>query len=832
MKRIACSLLVALLLFACGSTGETVSYEICPPEISGRVIYIPFPCSITVDGDLSDWEGLPHSVVDRGPMAGAEDRFTFAVAARENTFYLYMIADDPHIITGQHGKDFWNEDSLEVYFNFSDDLFASSYGEHIYQININPGDRGNRDPKALTLTGSNSSLAEVSGHVFDREEGWGCELAVTMPFTAEHGKEIGFQAHMNGASEKDRDVKLIWSRNDEKDHSYQNPRLFGQGLFFEIGADTLPPYSLFGEDKPDSHIAVNQTGYFPDGPKEALFPWEKKTGTFEWSLVKEETGEVVYGGTTEKSLFDQASGDYINRIDFSDFREEGRYHLTIPSENVTSESFSIGDDIYSNLPMESMAYFYRNRAGIAIEARYAGGEEYARGPGHLSDGEVTGFKGKDPSGRFWEGTEYTLDAAKGWYDAGDVGKYVVNGGIAAWTLMNTEDCLPGYFADGTLSLPEQENGVPDVLDEARWEMEFLLAMQVPAGYEQAGMVHHKLHDVHWGPIPWLPPAQYDNDNGHSDPDKGRYLMPPSTAATLNLAATAAQSSRLWADYDEEFSRTCLEAAEKAWIAARDNPIFLYGNIPGEGGGNYDDGNVEDEFFWAAAELYAATGKEPYRDYLQNSPYYDDLREFSPTAPSAIWWGGTATLGRITLATVENGLEEQEKELFRSQIITMADYYLGLTDEGYGPSLPPTGYVWGSNSNMLNNALLIAYAHRFTGEEKYREGLLSCLDYLLGKNALNRSYISGYGSKALSHPLHHFWADQPDKGFPKVPAGVLAGGPNESPSDPTAQTPEIMARGVSKRYVDSSKSWSTNEVAINWNSPLVWISAYVDGAINK
>ncbi|MDC7221336.1 MAG: glycoside hydrolase family 9 protein [Spirochaetales bacterium] len=835
MKKMVPLLVMVLFLFGCGSSPEkeiTVSYEICPPEISGHVLYIPFPRDIEVDGDLSDWEGLPVTVVDRGPKLIPGGQFSFSTAAKGNTLYVYMLAVDPNIVTGKHGSDYWNEDSMEVYFNFSDDVFATGYGEGIYQININPGDRGNSDPKELTLTGSNSSQADVSGYVFETEEGWGFEIAVTMPFEVGHGKEIGFQAHLNGASLKDRNQKLIWSRNDVKDNSYENPRLFGQALFFEIGATTLPPYSMFEEEIPEAFIAVNQAGYYLNRNKKAVLPLEEEKRSYSWTLIDEESGKSVFNGKTAAAYLDKASGDYINEIDFSDFKEPGRYYLLIPALKVKSVPFTIGDDIYGNLPVDSMAYFYRNRSGTPIEAQYAGGEEYARGPGHLSDSEVTGYKGRDGQGQSWVGTEYTLDASKGWYDAGDVGKYVVNGGIAAWTLMNTADILPGYYGDGSLSLPEGNNGAPDVLDEARWEMEFLLGMQVPEGYKKAGMVHHKLHDVHWGPIPWLPPAEYDNDNDHSNPNGGRYLMPPSTAATLNLAATAAQSSRLWADYDADFSSRCLDAAEKAWKASRENPLFLYGNIPGEGGGNYDDSNVDDEYFWAAAELYAATGKEVYLDFLKASVYWNQTREFSKTGPSSIWWGGTAALGRITLAMVETDLSDEDRKHFRDQIIAQADYYLSLTEEGYGPSLPVTGYVWGSNSNMLNNSILIACAHRFTGDDKYMTGLISALDYLMGMNGLNFSFVSGYGTNSLSHPLHHFWADQPHKGFPKVPAGVVAGGPNENPSDPTAQAPEVTSRGISKRYVDSSKSWSTNEVAINWNSPLAWISAYVDSEIGK
>ena len=140
-------------------------------------------------------------------------------------------------------------------------------------------------------------------------------------------------------------------------------------------------------------------------------------------------------------------------------------------------------------------------------------------------------------------------------------------------------------------------------------MEFLLAMQVPEGQPQAGMAHHKMHDLAWEPMPMVPPVRVNNDGQHYLEEEGRYLYPPSTAATLNLAATAAQCARIWAGIDPAFAERCLTAAETAWEAALENPTLFAGNTPGQGGGNYDDTLVLDEFYWAAAELFITTGAE-------------------------------------------------------------------------------------------------------------------------------------------------------------------------------------------------------------------------------
>ena len=208
-----------------------------PTELTGEIVYIPFPVTITVDGDLSDWKGIPSYFVDRGPMLSvdpAEDgSFTFSLAADKNNLYITMQMPDKNIIAGQHGAEYWNEDSMEFYINASGNLDADIYGPKIFQVNINAADIGNTDPTALTITGVNSQDVVVKGHVFKTESGWGFEASIALKDVVRpaEGLEIGFQAQVNGASVQDRDVKLIWSNADTADLSWQNPQLFGRAIF-------------------------------------------------------------------------------------------------------------------------------------------------------------------------------------------------------------------------------------------------------------------------------------------------------------------------------------------------------------------------------------------------------------------------------------------------------------------------------------------------------------------------------------------------------------------------------------------------------------------------
>jgi endoglucanase len=390
-------------------------------------------------------------------------------------------------------------------------------------------------------------------------------------------------------------------------------------------------------------VSVNQTGYFPQGTKIALVV-SNSTQELDWSL-KSSSGETLMSGKTSIKGEDKTSGDFLHAIDFSSFSTPGSGYR-IAANELESVPFAIAGGIYSQLKSDAMAYFYHNRSGIPIEAKYAG-DAWARPAGHLTDNNVTCYKGIDADGKTWPGCDYILNAAGGWYDAGDFGKYVVNGGISVWTLMNLYEQDTEAFPDGSLSIPENANGVPDLLDEARWEMEFLLSMQVPDGEPLAGMVHHKLHDESWAGMPMVPPSEVNNDNKHEITGTGRYLYPPSTAATLNLAATAAACARIWEQIDPAFAERCLSAAETAWEAARANPALLAGNTPGAGGGNYPDNDITDESSWAAAELFITTGKSEYETALLESPLFGKVEAFE--------WGRTASLATISLTTVQNNL---------------------------------------------------------------------------------------------------------------------------------------------------------------------------------
>ncbi|MER5639120.1 glycoside hydrolase family 9 protein [Kitasatospora sp. NPDC002227] len=557
----------------------------------------------------------------------------------------------------------------------------------------------------------------------------------------------------------------------------------------------------------DFPVRVNQLGYLPDGPKRATVISSAAT-PLAWQL-RDASGTQVATGSTTVHGADQASGQSTHLVDFGAYTGTGT-GFTLVVNGQASHPFDISPALYDGLRADSMSFFYQQRSGIPIDAALVG-SAYARPAGHLG---VAPNKG-DTSVPCQAGVcDYRLDVRGGWYDAGDQGKYVVNGGIATWELVNSFERArrsggDAALGDATLRVPERGNGVPDVLDEARWELEFLLRMQVPDGKPMAGMAFHKMHDAQWTGLPTRPELD----------DQQRELHKPSTAATLNLAATAAQCARVYAPYDAAFAARCLDAARRAWTAAKANPNVLAPAADSTGGGAYEDSDVSDEFYWAAAELLATTGEAQYRDAVTSSPHHTE-----PT--SAFYWGGTATLGRITLATVPGvALPADDVTRLRGLLTSAADGCLAtMAGQGYAVPIPADGYVWGSNSAVANNAMVLAVAYELTGARRYRTGALETMDYLLGRNALDRSYVSGYGERASENEHHRFWAHENDPSLPHPPAGAFAGGPDAGLEDPVAKA-QLTGCAPAACYVDDIGSYSTNEVAINWNASLAWLAAF-------
>jgi endoglucanase len=577
---------------------------------------------------------------------------------------------------------------------------------------------------------------------------------------------------------------------------------------------------------PPPPVHVNQLGYLPLEHKRASYALPEAADTVTgriWHLMQGDV--VVTSGMTapHSAHIDAASGDWVHTIDFSSVTAEGEgYTLVVveSSESYTSEPFTIGSGIYSELKYDALAYFYHNRSGTPILADVVG-DEWARPAGHVGDTAVQTLACLDGSAGCT-----TRDVSGGWYDAGDHGKYVVNGGISVWTLLNQYERSRylgenlDSFADGSMQLPPEEgsNGVSDLLDEARWEIEWFFKMQVPSGQPHVGMVYHKMHDLNWTGIPTAP---------HADPQP-RYIHPPSTAATLNFAAVGAQCFRAYSKVDREFALECLARAIRAYHAAKTNPILMASNVS-NGGGTYDDFDVTDEFYWAATELYLATGLPSYAKDMRTSPLHLTV---PVNDTSLMSWQRTNALGMLSMVTVGDkwpvlGRHSQWVKQARAAVLQAADKYAAsVASEAYATPISPARYPWGSNSFVVNNLIVLGLAHDFSCKDKYVDAMVDGIDYLFGRNPMGHSYVTGYGTRAEQFPHHRFWAGALNSSFPLAPPGAMSGGPNSNIEDPLAQA-LLQGCAPQRCFIDHIDAWSVNEITINWNAPFAWVAAYMD-----
>ncbi|MEQ8674142.1 MAG: glycosyl hydrolase family 8 [Aggregatilineales bacterium] len=255
LKTITRCILIVMIflpaLFIVPANAQDDDPFIVPEGVEGELVYVPFPIEIALDGDLSDWEAanIPFQTVTTGTSPSTEDgensAFTFSLAANGETLYIAMTSTDNTIIAGAHGTNFWNEDSLEFYVNFSGNLFATDYTEGIHQFIISPVMLLDDTYDGTIYTGNRSADLPIETEIFRTDDGWGLEAALPMQFLGgiEHGREFGFQAESNGTSAESRTVKLIWSTFDTNDQAWLDPSVFGRAMFIEAGREDIPAIS-------------------------------------------------------------------------------------------------------------------------------------------------------------------------------------------------------------------------------------------------------------------------------------------------------------------------------------------------------------------------------------------------------------------------------------------------------------------------------------------------------------------------------------------------------------------------------------------------------------
>jgi endoglucanase len=530
-------------------------------------------------------------------------------------------------------------------------------------------------------------------------------------------------------------------------------------------------------------IRINQVGFYPTSIKQFVVA---DLDAKNFSVV-DAANKVVFSGELQENGIWEASGEKVFVGDFSPLKVEGTYSIVI-DRKYESYPFEIKNDLYSDALNAAIKSFYFQRASIPIEEQFGG--IYKREAGHPDDNAKF-----HPSSGYSEGS---LNSPGGWYDAGDYGKYTINGAFSVGQMLQLIEQYPNLIEDNSLNIPESANGISDLWDELQYELNWMLTMQ-----DADGGVFHKLTAKNFSGF--IMPNDYDLE---------RMIIGKGTAATLNFAAVMAQAARLYKNIDAEWSKNALEAAEKAWEWAVENPDVAYLNPEDVKTGAYDDTEFSDDFYWAAAELFLATKNDFYLTYLNenNEVYKHELTNS--------WKFFVRNNAFHSLLENKDELNEELKVYITEGQVNLANDILENIDSNpYNIGLER--YEWGSNSDILNQAMILCVAHRLTGEEKYLDGAEQITDYIFGKNATGYSFLTGFGSKKVLFPHHRpSGADGIEEPVP----GFIAGGPNNDRQDDFAVT--YKSKFPAKAFADVEESFASNEVCLNWNAPAVYVLGYL------
>lgn len=533
-------------------------------------------------------------------------------------------------------------------------------------------------------------------------------------------------------------------------------------------------------------IVLNQVGFNTNGNKRAVL-------NFAPEYVKISSKNKVYEKNALHFGVDDCSGEDTYVVDFSDIKEQGIYW--IEADEVKSVSFEIADKPYDRLMKDLCKCFYYLRCNGGLEPKFAG--VYSHGKCHTAAAKVFG-------------EEKTLvDVSGGWHDAGDYGRYTTAGAVAAAHLLYTVMMFP-ELKNVKFDIPSDGN-LPDILAEIKVELKFLMKMQ-----REDGAAWHKVTTMRHADF--VMPEEDVSD---------LYLFPVSSIATADLAAVCALASTIYREYDEEFSNKLLETAKDAYEWLSDNPgELLFRNPPESNTGEYGEAEDISNRFWAALAMFRATGDEIYKKeaVFQHDRLilFDKETSGKPDHDfvfTQFGWAEVAGLG--SLDYLLEGYEDDLTDRIKTYFVNHADRLVDKSKKnGYGVCMEASDFIWGSNMELGKYLMVLTVANRIKEKKEYSDAITQGLDYLLGCNAMDVSYVTGNGEKAYKNPhLRPTAVDGIELPWP----GLVSGGPNKGLHDEKAK--EVPAgTAPMKCYLDDVACYSLNEITIYWNSPIIFALA--------
>lgn len=562
------------------------------------------------------------------------------------------------------------------------------------------------------------------------------------------------------------------------------------------------PYALLSQNV-TTKIRLNQLGFYPNAPKTAIVTGAVSSNNF--YITSTNCRDTFFTGTLGEEKHSAYSSTKTRLADFSSLTNKGSFVVLINGVG-HSYVFEISEDVNKEAAVSTLKGYYYQRTSMPLEEKYAG--KWHRSAGHPDN--VVYIHSSAASNERPEGT--IISTPGGWYDAGDYNKYIVNSGITMGTILSAYEDFPDYFKQLNTNIPESSDAVPDILNEAIYNLRWMLSMQDP----NDGGVYNKCTN-----------AAFDGMVMPGITKVPRYVVQKGTGATLDFAAVTAQASRIVSKFKKQLpglSDSCLIASRKAWQWAIKNPALEYNQNtmnqtfkPVITTGGYGDRNFSDEWFWAASELYINT---------KENNFYEVVKQYFKDNVNLPGWGSVGMMGYYSFLRLAKELPASVKDSvakMKDRVMSIANGYIEkVPANAFGTVMgqSATDFNWGGNSNAANQGILLIRAYLLTGDKKYVDYALTNLDYLLGRNATGYCFVTGIGSKSTMFPHHR---QSTADGVTEPVPGLLAGGPNPGMQDHCKYEftePETA-------YSDSDCSYASNEIAINWNAPIVYLANAIE-----
>jgi endoglucanase len=603
-------------------------------------------------------------------------------------------------------------------------------------------------------------------------------------------------------------------------------------------------HSLYaGPGTTTKFIKVDQFGYFPNSKKVAVIAdpqtgfnsaeaFAPGTGANQYQVRRFSDDAIVYSGTItawKSGTTHTQSGDRGWWFDFSSVTTAGSYYIFDVANNVGSYQFDIGDNVYDNALKASVRMYYYQRLSYAKAAPYTDAK--------WSDGAAYDGANQDRFARSrWDKTNAATarDLHGGWMDAGDVNKYTTFAESAVIQLVEAYRINPNAFTDN-YNIPESGNGIPDIVDELIYELDFLKRMQDGTGTN--------------GFFLKIGVDNYNEVSPLSTDTRPKYYVPECTSATLSGASMfAVAGAALRTNTNSSiatYGNDLIARAELAWARAKvtTNNFTTYDT-------NCDDGDIKsgdadrdaqgqlESAFIAAVYLYEATGKAEYKTFAEGR--YTQVQPYSIN-----WWGpywAPQQLALLRLAnipgvssTVANNIRNQKAGM--SYLNSISDYN-NATDL-YRAFMADAQYHWGSNQPKTNSGLgnldFVTFNINTSNAALYKEIAEQYLHYMHGVNPLTMVMLSnmyGLGAENCVNEIYHTWFNEGtiwDNSLtsPNGPApGYITGGPNTSYSGTVAnitnQPPQKAYKDWNTGYPENS--WEISEPAIYSNASYVMLLA--------